>query len=208
MKRSIAALAVGLLTLGLVSCSGSPPKSCGASCQDAGPTGTPPPASQQADEVRLGCGTYCQNAAVAGGGDSGTGQMALTLVGTTVILDKDGYLPVTLTCNLSQQCRGAIVVTDTDAMPNQNGRLGRGGSDLVLDAGQTRTFGIPLPRYMVGVLTSSQPPCAHPTGLCPPRVDVTADSMQTPGAGHIDDNTGQYVDGFTPVVAGVLVVQA
>jgi hypothetical protein len=154
--RSITAAAVGLVVLGyLVSFGGN------NAAADPTATSTPSPSG----EVRLGCGTFCQDA----GGYGGAGhpsQYAVTVVSSgTVTADPDGYVPVTVTCNLSVQCSGALLVIG----PSFSGR-----SDLLVDAGATRTIGVPLPSSALDYLRSNGLTTLH----------VTADARQSAGLGN------------------------
>jgi hypothetical protein len=129
---------------------------------------------------RLGCGTFCQNA--GGYGATGqTGQPAATIVSSgTVTADSDGYVPVTLKCDLSVQCSGALLLClDSQAAiadPTVGG-LGMAGecgrSDLRVDAGATRTIGVPLPATARAFLRSHGPTTSR----------VTADNGQSAGVG-------------------------
>ncbi|MBV8863665.1 MAG: hypothetical protein JO259_17700 [Mycobacterium sp.] len=113
---------------------------------------------------RLGCNTYCQNA--GGYGGAGTPKRyAVTIASKgTVTADSDGYVPVTLRCNLSVQCSGAVIVElnvyagDKDAVgePIQTS-VGDGRSDLLVDAGATRTIAVPLPAPVIAYLRSHGP---------------------------------------------------
>ena len=181
--RSITTAAVGLVALSfLVSCGNttSSTQSSAAARVSVGQTTASQPSSASG-EVRLGCGTYCQSAGGVGG-PGPTGQPAVTIVsGGTVTVDADGHVPVTVTCNLSVQCRGALVISGA----------GDGGkSDLVVDAGATATFGVRLSAralYFVqhqGVPTTFQ---------------VVANSGQSPGTGHWDPDEGSWVGGITPL---------
>ena len=127
---------------------------------------------------RLGCGTYCQNA--GGYGAPGTtAPPAATIVSSgTVTADSDGYVPVTLKCDLSVQCSGALLVCLESpaaiADPTVGG-LGMAGecgrSDLRVDAGATRTIGVPLPAPALAFLRSHGPTTAG----------ITADNRQSAG---------------------------
>jgi len=111
-------------------------------------------------ETRLGCGTFCQTA----GGYGGSGKpdrVAVTVSGARVTADADGYVPVTLTCNLSVQCNGVLALILEGA--------GGGKSDLIVDAGATRTLGVSLGPSAIGFLR------AHG----PSTVNVTADARNS-----------------------------
>ena len=61
----------------------------------------------------------------------------------TVTADADGYAPVVLTCNLTVQCRGALVLVLHRPGFEEQGYIA-GKSDVVVDAGATTTLGVPL----------------------------------------------------------------
>ncbi len=126
-RRSTVAAVAGLVTAGFVT-----------------PFAVTP--SARADgETRLGCETYCQAAGpLAGGGREG--REAITIHSSrTVALDADGYLPVTLTCNLSVQCRGVLTAGMVEVR-----FIAR--SDLLVNAGATATLGVALPAQAVAYL--------------------------------------------------------
>jgi hypothetical protein len=191
--RSITTTAVGLLTLGfLVSCGGnttSSRQSNQAAGASAGQTTTSQPTSASG-MVRLGCRTYCQSAGSIGGG-VGPGRESVTIVSTgAVTADADGYVPVTLTCNLSVQCRGALVLS----LPSS----GEGGrSDLVVDAGATATLGVRLPARALYFLQVHGPTPA----------EVTADDGPSLGVASWNPQDGP-INGFTPLSVGELTVAA
>jgi hypothetical protein len=146
---------VGLFTLGFLA-------SWGATRAVADPSGD-----------RLGCGSYCQSAGGYGAVGHAPEKQAVTIVSTgTVTADADGYVPVTLTCDLSVQCTGALLVSLNS--PAAQAALGYemtnryGRSDLLVNAGATRTIAVPLPAPALAWLRSNSP-----TSL-----GVTADSQQ------------------------------
>jgi len=55
----------------------------------------------------------------------------------------DGYLPVVLTCNLTKQCEGSLVLTFNRPGFQEQGHIA-GKSDIVVDAGATTTLEVPL----------------------------------------------------------------
>jgi hypothetical protein len=121
----------------------------------------PPTTTQSAStihEVRLGCGTYCQS---AGGlaGTLGPGQDAVTIASSgNIVPDANNYLPVSLTCNLSVQCKGSVVVqaVSIEAVEGENPyALGR--SDLLVDAGATVTLGVGLPDRLIAFIRTHNP---------------------------------------------------
>ena len=145
-----------------------------------------------ADGDRLGCDTYCQNAGGYGGAGPRPTRYSVTVVSSgTVTADADGYVPVTLTCNLSAQCSGALLLCLENPDPTllnmgMPGYCGR--SNLLVNAGATRTIGVPLPATMLAFLRSNGPT---------PAV-VHGDSGQTPG--ESTDN-GNVVSGQLTVAA-------
>jgi hypothetical protein len=112
---------------------------------------------------RLGCGTFCQTAGGYGGAGPPPSEYAVTVSSSgTVSADPDGYVPVTLTCHLSTQCKGVVILMG----PTFSGR-----SDLVVGAGATRTIGVPLQASAIDYLRSNGPT----------TLDVTADARQSAG---------------------------
>ena len=146
------------------------------------PWGTP---QAVADGDRLGCGTYCQNAGGYGAPGGPKPPPAVTLVsGRTVTADADGYAPVTLRCNLQVQCMGALI-------------MGGGRSDLLVNAGATRTIGVPLSPQVFASLKSNGPTtlnltidaaqssekqCQGPAGNSPPFSCVILENPLTVAA--------------------------
>jgi hypothetical protein len=129
---------------------------------------------------RIGCGTYCQNAGGYGAPGSTAPPAATLLSNGTVTADSDGYVPVTVKCNLSAQCSGALLVcleSQAAIADPTVGGLGMAGmcgrSDLRVDAGATRTIGVPLPAPALPFLRSHGPTTSS----------VTADSSQSSGGG-------------------------
>lgn len=104
---------------------------------------------------RLGCNSFCQNAGGYGAAGGSVPHPAATVVpGGTVTLDPDGYVPVPLTCHLSVQCAGALLVS---------GPAGAGRSDLLVNAGATRTIAVPLGSSALAFLQSNGPTTMHVT---------------------------------------------
>jgi len=131
---------------------------------------------------RIGCASYCQNA--GGYGAAGGGNLpppAVTLVSTgTVTADADGYAPVTVTCHRPVQCRGVLL-------------LGGGRSDLLVNAGATRTIAVPLAPQTIASLRSN-----GPTSL-----SLTIDAGQSPDGGTIlVGASGADPWGFSPSSLG------
>jgi hypothetical protein len=169
-RGTITAVVAGWVALGFLA-------SCGGKTNSAGaPVGQTTTSTSASGEVRLGCGTYCQSAGGGGGGAAG-GQPAVTVVSSgTVTLDADGYVPVTLTCNVSVQCKGALRLV----LESVNDPLARGQSDLLVDAGATRTLGVGLPSESVAFIRSHGPT----------RMLVFADSGESQGLGaDVNPNT-------------------
>jgi len=126
---------------------------CGANTHSVA---NPPATTQSAStshEVRLGCGTYCQN---AGGlaGTLGPGQDAVTILSRgTIATDANNYLPVSLTCNLPVQCKGSVVVQAV----SEDDPFALGRSDLLVDAGASATLGVLLPDSLVAYIRAHNP---------------------------------------------------
>jgi hypothetical protein len=127
---------------------------------------------------RLGCNTYCQNAGGYGGVGAPSRDSVTIVSRGTVTADADGYVPVTLKCNLSVQCSGALIVElrvntgakDVVGNPIKT-PVGEGRSDLLVDAGATRTIAVPLPAPVIAYLRSHGPT----------TLSVIGDSKQSPG---------------------------
>jgi hypothetical protein len=99
---------------------------------------------------RLGCGTYCQSAGGYGSAGPAPTQYAVTVVSHgTVTADPDGYVPVTVKCNLPTQCIGALVLNA--------GAVAGGRSDLLVDGGATRTIAVPFSSSAIAYLRSNGP---------------------------------------------------
>jgi hypothetical protein len=119
---------------------------------------------------RLGCGTFCQSAGGYGGAGPAPSQYAVTVASSgTVIADSDGYVPVPVTCHLSVQCVGVLILSG----PTFSSR-----SDLVVNADATRTIGVPLQPAAIAYLRSNGPT----------TLSVTADATRS--AGFNDDGHG------------------
>ena len=138
ITRSIIMTLAFLITVGAVTSCGGDLGSPG----DANAATTTPTSTNRGD--RLGCGTYCQSA--GGYGGAGDGLAAVTIVSNrTITPDADGYLPVTAKCNVPVPCVGAIMVKLAPFRAD-------GRSDLLIDGGETRTIGVPLPPAILAYL--------------------------------------------------------
>jgi hypothetical protein len=133
---------VGLIAAGLMT-------TCGGIKASADPGGD-----------RIGCGTFCQDAG-GYGAVANSDKPSVTIVSHgTVTPDRDGYAPATVTCDLTVQCSGALLLclqTQDPALINLGmaGECGR--SDLLVSAGTTRTIGVPLPAAALTSLRSHGP---------------------------------------------------
>jgi hypothetical protein len=195
-RRAMATAAVGLLTTGFcVSCGGNTTSSSQSS-PAAGATTT----SQPNGVVRLGCGTYCQSAGVVNGG-VGPGRESVTIVSSgTITADANGYVPVTLTCNLSVQCRGAITLSIASA-----GEVAR--SDLVVNAGATATLGVQVSARALYFLQVHGPTGVEVTADDGPALGVSCASSPQPGLPVWNPDNGP-INGFTPLSVTDLTIAA
>jgi hypothetical protein len=145
-------MAVGFVTLGLLA-------SYGANTA----------AADQGSGDRLGCGTYCAQAGQYGAAGDPPPSPVTILSRGTVTADADGYAPVTLKCKETVQCQGALLL-DLHGWSNPQGMSWvTGRSDLVVNAGTTRTIGVPVPAGALAFVRSHGP---TPLG-------VTADTNPT-----------------------------
>jgi hypothetical protein len=109
-------------------------------------------------EIRPGCASYCQNAG-GYGAPKAQGVDAVTLLSSgTVTLDQDGFLPLTMTCNLPVQCGGAIIICIGGNRNSSGMRCSR--ADEALEARATQTVGIPMTTWALGFLQSNGPTSA------------------------------------------------
>lgn len=154
--RCLMRIVVAISVATLAACSGGstgsqPPPAEGNTPVPTPATASPAPTTTTATpaasgEIRLGCGTDCQN---AGGYGAPGVQVKLVdvikVVGGAVRLDPDGYVPVTLTCLIPATCRGFITLDisgfDSDLCGNYHHA---GCSDLVVNANSTQIIGVPL----------------------------------------------------------------
>lgn len=174
--RSITVL-VAVLSLGVVVCFGN----TGSSRADSG-------------EDRPGCGTYCQAAGPLAGG-IGEGREAVTIHSSrTVVLDPDGYLPVTVTCNLSVPCSGFL---STGVVGGPTVRI-----DLQVNAGATATLGMGLPAQTVAYLRANSPQVLSVLANVGPSFGCQI-------ASHVGLPPCHWpIDGFTPLSSAKLRVVA
>jgi len=113
-----------------------------------------------ADGDRVGCGTYCQSAGQYGAAGQPPPSPVTILSSGTVTADADGYVPVTLKCNAAVQCVGALLLEYLHGWSNpdpQGMSWVCGRSDLVVNAGATRTIGVPLAAGALAFLRSQGP---------------------------------------------------
>jgi hypothetical protein len=151
-------VAVGLIATGFLALGG-------LNTHAAGDPATTTQSAASTGGVRLGCTTFCQNAGGYGGAGPAPSQYAVTVVPGSVTADQDGYVPVTVTCNLSTRCAGALLL---------NGPSFSGRSDLLVNAGSTTTIGVPLPPSAISYLRSSGPTTCS----------VVADARASAGLGN------------------------
>jgi hypothetical protein len=139
--RSITTVAVGFVTLGLLACYGANTA-----------------AADQGSGDRLGCGTFCASAGQYGAAGVFAPSPVTILSSGTVTADADGYVPVTLKCNVKVQCQGALTVALSGwSNPQDSLSWITGRSDLVVDAGATRTIGVPVPAGALAFVRSQGP---------------------------------------------------
>lgn len=107
-----------------------------AGCGDGSENGS----DEQEAPARLGCAEFCQQA--GGIGDGSTGMKMLTIdVGDSVEALSDGAVPVAMTCRFTAPCEGAVLLnSDVTPFPPEKG----GRSDLLVNAGSSRTIAVPL----------------------------------------------------------------
>jgi hypothetical protein len=171
-KRPIIAAVLALMVLSwLASCgaaekSSTPvaaaPSSIAGATLGAQPQATPPSAPQTRTRTgdRLGCGTDCQSAGGYGApGDEGV-QAVTILSSGTVPLDPDGYVPLTLTCNLPVLCDGEIRAC-AEVPDSAGSGMGCGRSDGEVGPNTTRTIGIALPTPVLSVVRAQGSTSIH-----------------------------------------------
>jgi hypothetical protein len=165
------------------------------------------PSARADGESRLGCGTYCQAAGPLAG-SIGPGREAVTILASGIVtLDADGYLPVTLTCNLSVQCTGVL----SSGIP---GMAFVARSDLLVNPGATATLGLRYPAAAVADIQAHSPPCrSSSTDSCPESVGVLANVGPSFGCEVAMPNVGLPpchwpINGFSPLSTAQLRVVA
>jgi hypothetical protein len=112
-----------------------------------------------ADETRPGCGTFCQSAGQYGAPGGGNKTLAVTIDSSgTVTPDPDGYVPVTVTCNLQVQCTGALLLELAGwSNPGDSMSWVTGRADLPVNAGATQTIGVRVPAGAIDFVRSNGP---------------------------------------------------
>jgi hypothetical protein len=146
----------------------------------AGPAS--PEGGRKKHGVYLGCGRYCLQAGEYGGPDDHLVDPAQP-VGSSLHLD-GGMLPVTVRCDYSRACRGAIVLWHFD---RDDRFLELGRSDLLVPAAATLTIAVRVPPaaldrlrhdgklYADLVLDLGDPACPDPARYeCVVEADVAA----------------------------------
>jgi hypothetical protein len=128
-------------------------KGCGAGCGNAGPAGAPAPPGQSGEVAQLGCHEYCKSAGGYGGGGGPSPPPAAKILSSgAVAVPSSDVVPVTVHCQISSPCRGAILVDFLSGCNSGSAPVGR--SDLDVAAQGTRTIGVPLSTCQRGVLRS------------------------------------------------------
>jgi hypothetical protein len=109
--------------------------------------------------MRPGCASYCQSAG-GYGAPKAQGVDAVTLVSSgSVTLDPDGFLPLTMTCNLPVQCGGTMIICIGGIVDTFNSmRCSR--ANEALDPRATQIVGIPMTTWALGYLQSNGPTSA------------------------------------------------
>jgi hypothetical protein len=125
-----------------------------SSVTTSNPSPTSVLASGAGGEVRPGCGSYCQSAGQYGA-PGAQGVLAVTVVSSGVTADPDGFVPLTLTCNLPVQCSGAIQICMSAYGGSTGMAMGCGRTDEALQAGATQTVGVPMPTSALAFLRSN-----------------------------------------------------
>jgi hypothetical protein len=126
-------------------------------------------------------------------------------VSETVIPDADGYIPVTLTCNLPVVCEGALLL-DTSPLGDDSFSS---RSDLLVDAGTTRTISVPLSAAALEYLKSHGPvtlPVTADNGLVPPCEEIPQLAAECAEFTSAPDYEFADGDGITRLVVAQLTV--
>jgi hypothetical protein len=218
--RCLMRIVVAISVATLAACSGGSTSSQPPPAESNTPVPTPATASPApttttaapaaSGEIRLGCGTACQN---AGGYGAAGAQVKLVdvikVVGGAVSLDPDGYVPVTLTCLIPATCKGFVTLGIRGFDPDLCGNYHHAGcSDLVVNANSTQTIGVPLTPTALAYARANSPVNvsvdAHlnQTASCEDIPQLAATCAQIVAA---DPRAG---DGLERVAAGDLQVSA
>lgn len=156
--------------------------------------------------VRLGCGTYCRNAGGYGATES-SALPAATIVTTGVVTpDAEGYVPVTVTCDLPVECRGALLL-----FMQEDPDYGDGRSDLLVDPGATLTIDVPLTDAARDFLRSHSPTTLGVTAdnlLVPPCEEITELAAQCAEFVNAPDYDLSKGDGINRLISGELTIVA
>ncbi len=167
--RCLMTIMVAISVATLAACSGGSISSQPPPAESNTPVPTPATASPApttttaapaaSGEIRLGCGTSCQNA--GGYGAPGTKVKlvdVIKVVGGAVSLDPDGYVPVALTCLIPATCQGFVTLDISGFDPDLCGNYHHAGcSDLVVNANSTQTIGVRLSPTALAYLRAHSP---------------------------------------------------
>ncbi len=139
------------------------------------------PAVADPGENRPGCGTYCQSTGQYGAPGGADKKLAVTIDSSgTLTPEADGYVPITVTCNLQVQCMGALVLelrgwsNPEDPMPFVTGRC-----DLPVNAGATQTIGVRVPTAAIAFVRSNGPTPLRVIASTGGMKNVNFDQIQT-----------------------------
>ncbi|MBV9722643.1 MAG: hypothetical protein JO082_12105 [Mycobacterium sp.] len=134
-----------------------------------------------ADEIRPGCGTACQSAGQYGAPGGANKKLAVTIDSSgTVTPGPDGYVPVTVTCNLQVQCTGAMLL-ELNGWSNPGDSMSwvTGRSDLPVNAGATQTIGVHVPAAAIDYVRSNGPTPMHVIADTGSMSNLNFDLIQT-----------------------------
>jgi hypothetical protein len=156
-----------------------------AGCGDGSENG----ADDQDEPARLGCGQFCQQA--GGIGDGSSGMKMLTIdVGDSVEALPDGAVPVAMTCRFNASCEGALLLnSDVTPFPPEEGSR----SDLLVDAGSSRTIAVPLTEVELRELERAG------------RLEMAITALLTPAWEPLPTKERE---GWSPVISAVTVLTA